>query len=80
MPQSPGIVVVHTPSGPQLTGNICHPLQSFDRASEEEVTSGQPVQTIRPILRSLGRACEQKASKTSELKFATDTPTPKTLA
>ncbi len=76
VPSTAGFVVVSGPSHPELTINICQPLQMFDRVSN---TSLAPPATVVPefVLRDLGSTAVKKAVRFVDLKVAPDTPPPK---
>ena len=76
VPSTAGFVVVSGPSHPELTINICQPLQMFDRVSNTLLA--RPA-TVLPefVLRDLGSTAVKKAVRLVDLKVAPDTPPPK---
>ncbi len=76
VPPNPGFVVVSGPSRPELTVNICQPLQTFDRVSN--ILLARPA-TVSPefVLCALGSTGVKKAVRVADLKVAPDTPPPK---
>jgi hypothetical protein len=75
-PSTPGFVVVSGPSHPELTVNICQPLQMFDRTSNTLLARRA---TIQPefVLRDLGLTAPKMAGRPVDFRFAPDTPPPK---
>jgi hypothetical protein len=73
---SAGLVVVSGPSHPELTINICQPIQTFDRVSN--VLLARPA-TVLPefVLRVSGLTAVKKAVRPVDFKVAPDTPPPK---
>jgi len=76
VPTTGGVVVVAGPSHPELTINICQPIQMFDRVSNTLLA--RPA-TVLPefILRDLGSTAVKKAVRPVDFKVAPDTPPPK---
>jgi hypothetical protein len=76
VPSSPGFVVVSGPSCPELTVNICQPLQMFDRVSN--ILLARPA-TVLPefVLCALGSTAVKEAARLADFKVAPDTPPPK---
>ena len=76
VPSNPGLVVVSGPSRPELTINICQPIQMPDRVSNTLLA--RPA-TVLPefILRHLGSTAVKKAVRLVDVKVAPDTPPPK---
>jgi len=76
VPATAGFVVVSGPSRPELTVNICQPIQMFDRVSNTLLA--RPA-TVLPefILRDLGSTAVKKAVRLVDFKLAPDTPPPK---
>ena len=79
VPATAGFVVVAGPRQPELTANICQPIQTFDRASN--VLLGRPA-TVSPelVLLDLGSTIEEKTVRLIDCIVAPDTPPPKRLA
>jgi hypothetical protein len=75
-PSTAGFVVISGPSHPELTANICQPLQMFDRASS--TLFARPA-TAQPefVLRDLGWTVVKMAGRPVDFQFAPDTPPPK---
>src|SRR5271154_2227167 len=71
-----GFVIVSGPSHPELTVNICQPLQMFDRASN--ILLARPA-TEQPefVLRDLGLNVVKMAGRPGDFQSAPDTPPPK---
>ena len=76
IPANTGLVVVSGPSRPELTINICQPIQMLDRVSNTLLA--RPA-TVLPefILRHLGSTAVKKAVRLVDVKVAPDTPPPK---
>jgi len=76
VPSTAGVVVVAGPSHPELTINICQPLQMCDRVSNTLLA--RPA-TVRPefVLRDFGSTAVKKAVRLVDFKVAPDTPPPK---
>jgi hypothetical protein len=76
VPSNPGFVVVSGPSRPELTVNICQPIQMFDRVPNTLLA--RPA-TVLPefVLRVLGSTAVKKAVRLVDFKVAPDTPPPK---
>ncbi len=76
VPSTAGLVIVSGPSHPELTINICQPLQTFDRVSNTLLA--RPA-TVQPdfVLRDLGSTAVKKALRLVDFKVAPDTPPPK---
>lgn len=75
-PSTAGLVIVSGPIHPELTINICQPLQMFDRVSN--ILLARPG-TVLPefVLRDLGSIVVKKAVRLVDFKVAPDTPPPK---
>lgn len=78
LPVTAGIVVVSRPSGPELTANICQPIQMFDRASNTLLARPAAV-APEVVLRDLGSAAIKETVRLVDIKIAPDTPPPKSL-
>jgi len=77
-PSTAGFVIVSGPSHPELTVNICQPLQLFDQVSN--ILLARPAAILTEvILRDLGSAALIAAVQPIDLKIAPDTPPPKCL-
>ena len=76
VPSSAGFVVVSGPSQPELTVNLCQPIQMFDRVSNTLLA--RPA-TILPefVLRDLGSSAVKESVRLVDCKVAPDTPPPK---
>ncbi len=76
VPSTVGLVIVSAPSHPELTTNICQPLQTFDLVSK--VPLARPA-AIPPqfILHYSGSAVANKEFRLVDFKVAPDTPPPK---
>lgn len=76
VPSNAGFVVVSGPSHPELTINLCQPLQMFDRVSNTLLA--RPA-TVLPefVRRDLGSHVVKKAVRRVHFKVAPDTPPPK---
>lgn len=71
-----GFVVVSGPSHPELTNNICRPLQMFDRSSNTLLARPAPV-LPEFVLLDWGSTAVKKALQLVDFKLAPDTPPPK---
>lgn len=79
IPANPGLVVVSGPSRPELTVNICQPIQMLDRVSNPLLA--RPAMVLPEfILRHLGSTAVKKAVRLVDVKVVPDTPPPKRLA
>lgn len=76
VPLTTGFVVVSGPSHPELTINICQPIQMFDRVSNTLLA--RPA-TVLPefVLRHLGSTAVKETVRLVDYKVAPDTPPPK---
>src|ERR1039457_2860615 len=76
IPANPGVVVVSGPSRPELTVNICQPIQMLDRESN---TLLERPATVFPgfILRHRAPSGLKETVWLVERKAAPDTPPPK---
>jgi hypothetical protein len=75
-PSTAGLVIVSGPSHPELTINICQPLQTFDRASN--VLLARPAAVMPEfVLRDFGSTAPKQAAPPVDFKVAPDTPPPK---
>ena len=76
VPSTAGFVVVSGPSQPELTVNICQPIQMFDRVSNTLLA--RPA-TVLPefVLRDLGSTAVSETARLVDCKVAPDTPPPK---
>ena len=76
VPSTAGLVVVAGPSQPEMSVNICQPLQMFDRVSNPLLA--RPA-TVLPefVLHELGATAVKKPMQLADLKIAPDTPPPK---
>ena len=77
-PSTAGFVIVSGPRHPELTINICQPLQTFDLVSS--VLLARPAAILPEfILRDLGSAVAKSEFRLVDSKVAPDTPPPKHL-
>ena len=76
LPLTTGVVVVSGPSQPELTINICQPIQMFDRVSN--VLLARPA-TVLPefALCDLGLTAIIETARLVDCRVAPDTPPPK---
>lgn len=75
-PLSAGVVVVGGPNHPELTADICHPIQSI--ALVPGTLLARPAVTVlESWLRDLGSMIADTAAQSVELRIAPDTPPPK---
>ena len=76
VPSTAGFVVVSGPSQPELTVNLCQPIQMFDRVSNTLLA--RPA-TVLPefVLRDLGSTAVKESVRLVDCKVAPDTPPPK---
>jgi hypothetical protein len=76
IPPTARFVVVTGPSQPELTINICQPIQMFDRVSN--TLRARPA-TVLPefVLRDLGSTAVKETVRLVDCKVAPDTPPPK---
>jgi hypothetical protein len=76
VPANSGVVLFAGPSRPELTINICQPIQTFAQMSN--VLVARPA-TVLPeiVLRDSGLAAPKETVRLVELKIAPDTPPPK---
>ena len=76
IPSTAGLIVVSGPSHPELTANICQPLQMFDRVSNPLLA--RPA-TVLPefVLLDLGLTVVKEAARPVDFEPAPDTPPPK---
>jgi hypothetical protein len=76
VPANAGLVVVSGPSRPELTVNICQPIQMLDRVSNTLLA--RPA-TVMPefIVCHLGWIAPKEAVRLADCKVAPDTPPPK---
>jgi hypothetical protein len=78
LPFGAGVVVVSGPSQPEITLDICHPIQASEAASN--AWFARPA-TLKPefLLRELGPLAITEPARLAEYKAAPDTPPPKQL-
>jgi hypothetical protein len=77
-PSNAGFVIVSGSSHPELTVNICHPLQVFDQVSN--ILLARPATVLLEFaLFDLGSTTVTKPAQPVDLKLAPDTPPPKHL-
>lgn len=76
VPSTAGFVVVSGPSHPELTVNLCQPIQMFDRVSNTLLA--RPAAVLPEfVLRDLGSAVGKETVRFVDCKVAPDTPPPK---
>ncbi len=75
VPTTAGVVVAG-PSHPELTVNICQPIQMFDPVSNTLLARPATV-LLEFVLRDLGSTAVKKAVRLVDFKVAPDTPPPK---
>ncbi len=71
-----GFVVVSGTSYPELTINICQPIQMFDRVSNTLLARPAPV-LPEFVLRDLGSTTPKQMLRLVDCKSAPETPPPK---
>ncbi|HKM99725.1 MAG TPA: hypothetical protein VJX23_04365 [Candidatus Binataceae bacterium] len=76
VPSTAGLVVVSGTSHPELTVNICQPIQMFDRVSNILLARPAPVLPVF-VLRDLGSTAVKKGLRLVDFKLAPDIPPPK---
>jgi hypothetical protein len=77
VPTTAEFAIVSGPSQPELTVNICQPIQTFDRMSN--TLFARPA-TVLPefVLRDLDWTAVHEAVRLVDCRIAPDTPPPKT--
>jgi hypothetical protein len=76
VPSTAGFVVVSGPSQPELTVNVCQPIQMFDRVSNTLLA--RPATVLAEfVIRDLGSTELKETVRLVECKVAPDTPPPK---
>ena len=76
VPSTTGFVVVSGPSQPELTINICQPLQMFDRVSNTLLA--RPAMVLPEfVLCDSGSTAVKEAVRLVDFKIAPATPPPK---
>ena len=76
VPSTAGFVVVSGPSQPELTVNICQPIQMFDRVSNTLLA--RPATVLAEFaLHDLGSPAVRESLRLVDCKVAPDTPPPK---
>ena len=78
IPLTGGIVLVSGPSQPELTINVCQPIQAFDRVSNTSFAR-PAVNVPQFVLSFLGSLTAEAITVVSERNVAPDTPPPKRL-
>lgn len=77
-PLTSGVMIVSGPSQPELTINICQPIQMFDRASNTLLA--RPAMNVPRFVPSiLGSLTAKPGAPVVERNVAPDTPPPKRL-
>ena len=76
IPLTSGVVITSGPSQPQLTVNICQPIQSFDCVSNN-LLARPSIESPRFALALLGPPTAEPDARTTEFKAAPDIPPPK---
>jgi hypothetical protein len=75
-PLTVGVVVVSGPVHPELTVDVCHPIQALDLVPG--ILLARPAMMVRDsVLRYLGAISAETAAQLVELCIAPDTPPPK---
>jgi hypothetical protein len=76
VPSTAALVIVSGPGQPELTVNICQPIQTFDRVSN--ILLARPA-TVLPefVVRDLGSTALEEMARLVDHKAAPDTPPPK---
>jgi len=75
-PSTAGFVIVSGPRHPELTINICQPLQMIDRVSN--MLLARPAKVLPEfVLRELDSIVVKNPVRLADLKIAPDTPPPK---
>jgi hypothetical protein len=76
VPSTPGFMVLSGPSQPQLTVNLCQPVQMFDRASNTLLAR---LAAVLPefVLPDIGSAVGKETVRFVDCKVSPDTPPPK---
>jgi hypothetical protein len=77
-PSTAGLVLVFGPSQPELTVNICRPIQTFDRVSNTLLAGPAMVLPVF-VLRDLGSTAVREAVRLVDCRVPPDTPPPKRL-
>jgi hypothetical protein len=76
IPSTAGVVIVAGPSHPEITTNICHPIQTFVRVAN--TLFARPAVIARQIVvLDLGWVMAKAASRIVEFKADPQTPPPK---
>jgi hypothetical protein len=76
LPSTAGFVIVSGPSQPELTINICQPIQTFDRVSNTLLALRAAV-LPEFVLRDLGSTAVRETVRLADRKDVPDTPPPK---
>ena len=75
-----GVVIVAGPSHPELTVNICQPLQNFCPATSILLARPAPPSGSDLVLSDLGSIVVRVLTRTSAAPVRPDTPPPKPIA
>ncbi len=76
IPLSVGVIVVAGPAHPEITADICHPIQSFDRVSNTLLA--RPATTVPGFsLRDRAAIVVDAVARLLDHRQAPDTPPPK---
>jgi hypothetical protein len=75
-PSTAGFVLVSAPTQPELTINICQPLQTFNLTLNTLIKHPAPA-VPELVLRDMGSALPAKIARTVDRGEAPDTPPPK---
>ncbi len=75
-PLTAGVIVVSGPSHPELSVDICHPVQSVDVIPGILLARPAPA-LLDSILCDFGSSGDDAAAPSSDLRIAPDTPPPK---
>ena len=76
VPSAAAFVVISGPSRPELTINICQPIQACDRASKPLLA--RPAMALpKFVLCDLGSTAATETARLADCKVAPETPPPK---
>ena len=77
VPLTSGVLIISGPTRPELTINICQPIQMFDRVSNN-LLARPAVNPPQFVLLLLGSLAANPTARLAERDTAPDTPPPKT--
>jgi hypothetical protein len=72
-----GVCIVRGPDHPQVTLDVCHPLQALNGVSQVFLAHPDPVSFPEPALHFKGTIPDRSKHKLIALVFAPDPPPPK---